>query len=58
MPPECAEEGDGENRGYTCYGDCKRKMPEHCDRCVKILFGSDRSSRNANVCVSVRHKVL
>ena len=28
MPPECAEE----NGGYTCLGDCKRKMPEHCDR--------------------------
>ena len=33
MPPECTEE-DG---GYTCFGDCKRKMPQHCDRCDQTL---------------------
>ena len=34
VPPECAEE-DG---GYTCIGDCKRKMPQHCDRCDQTLL--------------------
>ena len=33
VPPECAREGGG----YTCLGDCKRKLPQHCDRCV-IIF--------------------
>ena len=31
VPPECAKEGGG----YTCHGDCKRKLPQHCDRYVK-----------------------
>ena len=29
VPPECREEG---GRGYTCLGDCKNKLPAHCDR--------------------------
>ena len=33
VPPECTREGGG----YTCLGDCKRKLPQHCDRCV-IIF--------------------
>ena len=33
VPPECAREGGG----YTCLGDCKRKLPQHCDRCVMIF---------------------
>ena len=30
VPSECQEERDGK-KAYTCLGDCKRKMPVHCD---------------------------
>ena len=33
VPPECARD-DG---SCTCLRDCKRKMPQHCDRCVKMF---------------------
>ena len=36
VPSECQEERDGK-KAYTCLGDCKRKMPEHCD----FLFKQD-----------------
>ena len=33
VPYECVTpEG-----GYTCLGDCKKKLPDHCDRYVKSV---------------------
>ena len=28
VTPECAREAGG----YTCLGDCKHQLPQHCDR--------------------------
>ena len=41
MPPECiSEDGD-----YTCYKECKHKMPQHCDRYDQTLFERDYSDK-------------
>ena len=37
IPQECSTEDGG---GYTCDGECRGKLPAHCDR----LFGTSRSS--------------
>ena len=33
VTPECAKEGGG----YTCLGECKDKLPQHCDRCCESM---------------------
>ena len=36
VPQECQRGSDG----YTCLGDCKEKLPLHCDRKLNILYSN------------------
>ena len=36
VPQECQRGG----AGYTCLGDCKEKLPLHCDRKLHISYSN------------------